>query len=70
MRKCMPFQPGHKDIALPIGEKALYRQPLSFKVDEELYHRVRAITNWQKRLREKLPALVADWEQEDLTRLE
>jgi hypothetical protein len=38
--------------------------PLCFKVSSELRERIKAIPDWQKRLREELPQLIAKWEKE------
>ena len=59
----MPFQPGHKLGAVPIGDRPLHRQNLALKVDKELYERIRAIPGWQQKLREELPEIVSKWEQ-------
>jgi len=38
--------------------------PLCFKVSSGLRERIKAIPGWQKRLREELPQLIAQWEKE------
>jgi hypothetical protein len=38
--------------------------PLCFKVSSGLRERIKAIPDWQKRLREELPQLIAKWEKE------
>ncbi|HAA28808.1 MAG TPA: hypothetical protein DCE56_15380 [Cyanobacteria bacterium UBA8553] len=38
--------------------------PLCFKVSSSLRRRVKAVPDWQKRLREELPGLIAQWEKE------
>jgi hypothetical protein len=48
----------------PEEGKALDPNPLCFKVSSELRQRIKAIPDWQKKLRSALPRLIANWEEE------
>jgi hypothetical protein len=48
----------------PEQGKALDPNPLCFKVSSELRQRIKAIPDWQKKLRSALPRLIANWEEE------
>jgi hypothetical protein len=52
----------------PEEGEPLDQNPLCFKVNRGLRERIKAIPNWQKRLREELPQLIAKWERETKAR--
>jgi|GEM_PF-1693023 len=60
----MPFHPGHKDRIQPMSGKPLHPTPLALKVDKDLFDRIRAIPNWQDKLRAVLPDWASEWEQQ------
>ncbi|GAB1543456.1 hypothetical protein NUACC21_61310 [Scytonema sp. NUACC21] len=57
----MPFSKNHPYRWQPQGEKSLDPNPICFKLDSDLKARLKAIPDWQKRLREALPALIDSW---------
>jgi hypothetical protein len=60
----MPFRKNHKYCWKPDGEKALDSKPLCFKLSSEVKEQIKAIPNWQKRLRDALPQLIVEWHSE------
>lgn len=57
----MPFQKNHEFRWKPEGEKALDPAPVCFKVDPELKKLLKAVPDWQKRLRAELPDMIKKW---------
>ncbi len=61
----MPFRKNHEYCWKPDGEKALDPNPICFKMDERLKTELKAIPDWQKKLRKALPELIAIWQKEN-----
>lgn len=60
----MTFQKKHKYCWKPEGEKALDAKPLCIKLSSEVKEHLKAIPDWQKRLRDVLPKLIVEWHNE------
>ncbi len=56
----MPFQRNHKLGALPYGEKPLATKPVSFKPRQGQLEKLKAIPNWQERLRDYIDTLIEE----------
>lgn len=46
----------------PEGEKSLDPKPVCFKLDTDLKEKLKAVPDWQKRLRAELPGLIEKWQ--------
>jgi hypothetical protein len=46
----------------PEGERALDPKPVCFKLDADLKEKLKAVPDWQKRLRAELPGLIEKWQ--------
>jgi len=60
----MPFGKNHKYCWQPEGEKALDSKPLCVKLSSEIKEQLKAIPDWQKKLRDVLPELIVKWRSE------
>lgn len=60
----MPFQKNHEYCWKPEGDVALDSKPLCLKMDSKLKAELKAIPNWQYKLRSVLPGLIKQWNQE------
>ncbi len=59
----MPFQKNHEYCWKPDGDESLDRYPLCFKLQSDLKAELKAIPNWQKKLRNALPNLISEWKE-------
>lgn len=60
----MTFKKNHRLGFLPKGEEPLDKNPLQIKVRKGLIERIKAIPNWQDKLRVKLEDWLAEWERD------
>jgi hypothetical protein len=60
----MPFRKNNEYCWEPEGEKALDPKPICFKLNSEVKKQLKAIPDWQKRLRDVLPELIVEWRNE------
>lgn len=60
----MSFQKKGEYLWKPEGDVALDSKPLCLKMDSTLKAKLRAIPNWQHKLRTVLPELIEQWNQE------
>ncbi len=56
----MPFQKKHKLGALPIGDEPLDVSPISFKGRIGQKDKLRAVPNWQEKLRNFVDSLIKE----------
>ncbi|MDJ0799379.1 MAG: hypothetical protein QNJ51_21610 [Calothrix sp. MO_167.B12] len=56
----MPFQKNHKLGALPYGDEPLDTKPVSFKPRRGQLEKLKAIPNWQERLRDYIDTLIKE----------
>ncbi|MCV3215053.1 hypothetical protein OGM63_16295 [Plectonema radiosum NIES-515] len=61
----MPFRKDNKYCWEPEGEKALDSKPICFKLSSEAKEQLKAIPDWQKKLRDALPELIVQWSSEE-----
>ncbi len=61
----MPFRKNNEYCSKPLGERALDQNPLCIKIDPELKARLKKVPDWQYRLRDALPRLIDQWNDED-----
>lgn len=57
----MTFRKGHKYRYTTSRDQPLTSSPVCFRVDEELAKKLKAVPNWQERLRQELPTLIEKW---------
>jgi len=57
----MTFRKNNEFCWQPEGENPLDPKPICFKLDSELKAELKAIPDWQKRLRAILPRLIEQW---------
>lgn len=56
----MPFKKNHKLGALPYGDKPLGHKPVSFKPRQGQLEKLKAVPNWQERLRNYIDTLIEE----------
>ena len=56
----MTFRKGNKLGALPYGDKPLNHKPVSFKPRQGQLEKLKAIPNWQERLRDYIDILIEE----------
>ena len=64
-QKHMPFRKDNEYCWEPEGEKALDPKPVCFKLSSETKEQLKAIPDWQKKLRNALPGLMVQWSREN-----
>jgi hypothetical protein len=57
----MTFRKNNPYCWQPEGERALDPKPVCFKLDSDLKKKLKAVPDWQKRLRDRLPSLIEEW---------
>jgi len=60
----MTFRENNEYCWKPEGKKALDSKPLCLKLNSEVKKQLKAIPDWQKRLRDVLPELIVEWRNE------
>jgi hypothetical protein len=56
----MPFQKNHKLGAKPIGDEPLDSLPISFKGRKGQKDKLKAVPNWQERIRDYVDQLIEE----------
>jgi hypothetical protein len=56
----MPFQKKHKLGALPFNEEPFDSSPVCFKVEKGVKEKLKAVPNWQERLRSFVNELIEE----------
>lgn len=59
----MTFRKNNEYCWKPDGDKPLDSKPLCLKIDSELKEELKAIPDWQCKLRAALPKLINEWKQ-------